>query len=276
MSRQVHSFGIPMTDFSYTMTQLAGGAFQYDRAFTDRNYAVVLDGASPFRPVHVDVDLYVDSLGGNLTRRLEHQPESDLQEVLAAAIADTRADLGVTPGDAPSSTVAIVRAGESHVDFLALGDTLIVYPSGKLIDHRLDDVALAERRRYQDRLKSGAGYDSVHKGLLRELQTVQRQFRNVDGGYWIAEANPEAAFHALVLSLPITQVSWFAIATDGAYDALERLEKDDWEYLSTLDSEALNQQLRVCHDAENADAQGVRWPRAKVHDDKTVVVARSV
>ena len=263
-----------MTDFSFATAQLAGGRVQCDRAFVGGDYVVVLDGASPHRPVPVSVPSYVDCLGEAITSRLDAGTGQELSTTLAEAIAETRDRLNLVTHDSPSSTVAMARIGTDTVDFLVLGDSLITHPTGNLIDLRLDDVAIAERRRYSDRLNHGYGYDSIHKELLHELQNAQVRHRNTDGGYWIAEAEPHAANHALTLTIARNDVSWFIISTDGAYESLEQLRRDNWEQLSHLDSLSLGQLLQDCHDVEAADPDGRRWPRAKIHDDKTIVVAR--
>lgn len=55
-------------------------------------------------------------------------------------------------------------------------------------------------------LREGSGYH--HRTLLRRLQERQRAWRNIDGGYWIAEADPAAAHHAVTATLSARDLSW--------------------------------------------------------------------
>lgn len=114
-----------------------------------------------------------------------------------------------------------------NADLLMLGDSYIAYRAGEttsvLADDRIDSLALPERGRYRDRLAAGAGYDDTHAAILRDLQGAQCVRRNRQGGYWIAAADPEAASHAIALTIPIPEVKWIALATDGTVTTARHL-----------------------------------------------------
>jgi hypothetical protein len=84
-----------------------------------------------------------------------------------------------------------------------------------LDDHRLAAVAPYESATYLDDLAAGRGYGEHHAKNLRRLVTVERQHRNTDTGYWIAETDPDAADLALVRSWPRASVRAVLVATDG-------------------------------------------------------------
>ncbi|MGH3952032.1 MAG: hypothetical protein ACRDSE_23460, partial [Pseudonocardiaceae bacterium] len=154
-------------------------------------------------------------------------------------------------------------------DLLVLGDTQIVTPDGTIHDDRTDRLEFAPRRKYRERLTAGAGYDDEHRALLRELQTEQATHRNRDGGYWIAEATPEAARHAITTHRPITDTPWTVLSTDGAYETMEHLGVADWPHLAAATTAELGAILRRCHDwEEREDPSASAMPRAKRHDDK--------
>lgn len=69
-------------------------------------------------------------------------------------------------------------------------------------DDRLDELAIPQADEYRRRLAGGTGYDESHRGLLGELQRAQRARRNREDGYWIAEADPNAAHHARIIDYP--------------------------------------------------------------------------
>ncbi len=242
-----------------------------DRTFTTDNAVIMLDGASAFVPVPVAAATYADTLGREVRQRLTDDPAAELADALADAITDTANQLDLTPGESPSATVAIARVHAGHVDLLVLGDTQVALPSEIISDDRLSALGLTASQTYRDRLASGTGYDDEHRALLRELQTEQAKHRNRDGGYWIAEATPEAAHHAITTRRPAAEVPWLVLATDGAYKPMEHLGIASWEVVAQSTSAELFEILFRCWRwEEEQDPHGHDQPRAKRHDDKSL------
>ncbi|PWV82434.1 Protein phosphatase 2C [Prauserella marina] len=236
---------------------------------------IVLDGASAFVPVDVPTEAYVDTLGQYLVRTLAEWPQRDTADVVAESISATAHTLRLVPGASPSSTVSIVRRRENTVDLFALGDSAIYYGrddvTSRLCDNRIAELGIAEHREYRERLAQGHGYDDQHRELLKRLQLSQRRQRNQPGGYWIAEADPEAARNALVRTLDARSISWALLATDGAYGPITHLGLDDWPNIAGLDSKGLATLLQRCASWETEDdSHGKENPRAKVADDKAL------
>ena len=244
-----------------------GGPTNLDRVYVGSTFAVVMDGASPFRPVPVDTGTYVDVLGGALIYRLAHGTMS-LAELVGDAIAETADRLNLTTGLSPSAAIAIIRIQDKLIDTFLLGDCLITISSGEvMIDDRLSRVAADTRRAYHARLKNGYGYDQTHRDLLRALQEEEAVWRNVAGGYWIAEADPDASHHGREKQYSTTSVSWCVMATDGAYRPMQQL-KIPWDHVVGNTVRILDR----CYELENDDPDGRQRPRAKPHDDKTLAV----
>lgn len=236
---------------------------------------VVLDGATASAPEVPPAERYVDTLLDALATRLADRGE--LPDVIAEAIADATSTLGIEPGRGPSSTVALLRWTETAIDVAALGDNTIVLglTSGgevRLRDDRLSTVAPAARRTYHERLRHGHGYDDGHRDLLTTIQRSEIQARNTRDGYWIAEADPVAGHHAETMQLPNESVSWAVIATDGAQRVIDHLGLP-WADVAASDDAELQALLGRLHRWEaESDPDGQALPRAKPHDDKTVVV----
>jgi hypothetical protein len=209
-----------------------------DRVFVTDRAAVVLDGASAFVPVDVPTQTYVDTLGAEITRQLEQEPTRDLVQIMEASIADAADGLDLERGAAPSSTVSIVRVRGDVVDLYALGDSAIYYGGGQetveLTDDRIAHLGIPEHREYRERLALGHGYDGKHRELLKALQRQQARYRNRPGGYWIAEADPAAARHALTQTMAAHEIAWAVLATDGAYGPMAHLGLDDWPRVARL------------------------------------------
>jgi len=247
-----------------------------DRVAVTQNAVAVLDGASAIEPVSVPPGIYAGCLGASITAALTADPGAALADVLAGAIGAAARELGLAGEDCPSSTVAMARVADGRVDLLVLGDSFIFYGTGPgtgmLTDDRLAGLCQSERQRYRERLAAGSGYDGTHRDLLRALQREQRKHRNRPGGYWIADKDPAAARQARTLSLPVSAASWAVLATDGAVNTARHLGLDDWPALARSGPAALARFLARCQDwEEDADPGGQQFPRAKRHDDKTIV-----
>lgn len=213
---------------------------------------------------------YAEHLGVSLIHALGVDPAASLTDALAGAIRDTAAYFGLTPGASPSSTVAIARVNEDQsTDVLVLGDTQIATPDRLIRDDRLAKFAPEQRTRYRERLVAGQGYDDRHRELLRELQAEQARHRNRVDGYWIAEAEPDAADHAITDRM---NTPWLVLATDGAYRPMGHLDLDDWEAVAGMSDDQLADLLDACHHWEERDRDGTNLPRSKRHDDKSLAV----
>lgn len=242
-----------------------------DKIFTTRQAVIMLDGASAFVPVPVPASTYAERLGRHIRDTLHAWPDADLRATLAGAIHTTARELDLKPGESPSSTVTIARELDGQLDLLVLGDNLVVLPDETITDDRMDQLDLAPRRKYRERLAAGAGYDDEHRAILRELQTQQAQHRNRDGGYWIAEATPDAADHAITAQRPLDGIPWVVLATDGAYNTMQHLGYTDWPSITEASADELSVLLDRCQkwEAED-DPSAAQLPRAKRHDDKSL------
>ncbi|WP_410646387.1 hypothetical protein [Amycolatopsis sp. cmx-4-54] len=207
----------------------------------------MLDGASAHAPVPVSPSIYADTLGRHLHHHVDRDADMDLAEALADAITATTAQLSLTAGRSPSSTVTILRRRDEHVDVLMLGDNLVVLPGRTITDPRLDHLHVPERRQYKQRLADGTGFDDTHRGLLVTLQQQQAARRNQPGGYWIAETNPAAAYQAIRATTPVDQIPWAIVATDGAYTPMQHLGITDWPTISAMTAADLHDILTRCH-----------------------------
>jgi hypothetical protein len=246
-----------------------------DKIFVTDDAVIMLDGASAFAPVPVSVSAYAGHLGGKIRDQLTERPGIDLTEALRAGISSTADELALTPGESPSSTVTIARWLGDHLDLLVLGDNLAVLPEAVITDDRLDVLDLEPRREYQQRLIAGAGYDKKHFATLRELQNQQAGQRNREGGYWIAEADPNAAAHAITVRRHLDAVPWVVLATDGVYNPMSLHKYHDWSRYAGYDDRQLANLLeQLRHWEANVDPNGQQLPRAKRHDDKSIAGIR--
>lgn len=171
--------------------------------------------------------------------------------------------------------MSVVRAFNEIVDLYTLGDSAIYYGNEKttyeLVDTRIGSLGIPEHREYRNRLAKGHGYDSEHRSLLKNLQRKQRLKRNKLGGYWIAEADPVAAFHAYTQTVSMRTLTWTVVATDGAYGPMIHLGFANWHRVAQMNPDELAELLKRCVEWETtSDPIGEDRPRAKVSDDKVL------
>ncbi|MET9779223.1 protein phosphatase 2C domain-containing protein [Streptomyces sp. NPDC006367] len=249
---------------------------------------IVLDGVSTLSGSTPLGGWYSDCLGLQLAIELTAAPDRDLREVLDRAIAAVTRRRDLVPGESPAATVAMVRLHAGQVDALVLADTPVVAllhdgSVDEVRDDRLADLVTPQHRyqEYQDRLRAGEGFGSAdHRRLLQELRGIQMEHvnREVPGAYWVAEAVPEAARHAVVRSWPAADISGLLVMTDGVSCAVEEYGLyPSWAALAQ-DCAARGPQSVVdtVHSHEETDSDGRRYPRYKPHDDKALVWAEIV
>jgi len=214
---------------------------------------------------------------GRLAAELTDRPRDDLRAVLADAIAATAAAHDLRPGASPSSTVAILRWTDDEVDALVLADSPIVAftTAGS---HLVEDARLAALPRgrggYRDRLRAGGGYDADHVDALRASGRRFDSLRNTEGGFWVAEAAPEAAWQATTARWPRAQVHAALLASDGVSCGVDDYGLwPDWAAVRTQVREhGPAAAVAAVRAAEAADPHGTRWPRPKPQDDKSLVL----
>jgi hypothetical protein len=240
---------------------------------------IVADGATSLRDNELSGGWYAERLCAALAERLTQQPAGDLKTLLADAITALVGQYGLVPGSAPSSTVAMLRWTDDVVDGLVLADSPVVVFTDQgphvLADERLANLARPGRGGYRQRLRDGGGYGPEHVAMLRASGERARGLRNVEGGFWIAEADPAAAERASTASWPRSHVTEALIATDGMSCGVDDYHLFDWsEVLALAVSDGPASVLAMVRTAEVADPDGTRWPRPKRHDDKTLVLVR--
>lgn len=254
---------------------LPGGVNNQDRYITGDGFAAVLDGATSFADDRShDPGWYAEQLARAIAEAVPRG--GPLADSVTEAIRTVRDAHNLSPEATPTSTLALARWSAESVETYVLGDSYAVVlrtdgTESAHTDDRLDSVATHERAEYRKRLADGHGYDRVHREVLLKLQAEQARYSNRPGGYWIAGADPEAGRHGYTATEDRSGVAAVVLASDGV--ALERYSAGAaWSDLyRDVEQHGADQVLRSVHEAELTDPDGRRWPRSKVHDDKTLV-----
>ncbi|MFE1400352.1 protein phosphatase 2C domain-containing protein [Nocardiopsis dassonvillei] len=241
---------------------------------------VVLDGLSAPTGVggcHHGTPWYVQRLGEQLLAQA--QDTAPLRELLRTAIdrvAAQHQDCDLDDPGTPSSTVALLRVRHERTEALVLADSPVVVDTTTtgidvLTDSRVEQVVQHER---EAALAAPAG-SAEKQDRLTELVRVQRQVRNTEGGYWVAQAHGDASAHALERSWPTASVLRFAVMTDGASCLVQQYQDTSWHgLLDTAEHQGVDAVLDHVRQIEASDPQGKRWPRYKKGDDATLAFGR--
>lgn len=73
-----------------------------------------------------------------------------------------------------------------------------------------------------------------------------------------------AARHAIEHSVPVGDVTWAVLATDGAYEPLAHLDLDNWRKVSRMDDASIGNLLRDCETwLRQSDPDGVKFHARK-------------
>lgn len=219
-----------------------------DRVVVLPDAVVLLDGATSPTPRARDGGWHSRHLAEELTSL-----DGDLADALARAIERLARKHGLVPGDSPSSTVAIVRWTDTSVDALVLADSPVVVFTDRGVDV-LADTRLRDLRGKVDRITD---------------------WRNREHGWWVAEADPRAAYRAVRRSWPRHEVRTALVATDGVSCGVDDYGLFDWPTVLRITRqkgpEAVLDAIRA---AEEGDPDRTKWRRSKVHDDQALAVVR--
>ncbi|MEV8634335.1 integrase [Streptosporangium sp. NPDC051023] len=269
-------------NISFESRSGSAGRPNEDWAAATPHSVVVLDGVTAPRLLPEtgclhNVPWYTHHLG---TRMIALMDESlDLPAVLAAAI-ESVADLHrdtcnlVSPA-IPSAVVAMLRHRGDVVDYLVLADAVIALDTCNGIqiisDTRVEQAAPeATARTREDPIGS-----PEHQQAVAIMSVEQLKRRNVEGGYWVAGADTEAAAQAIVGQIPAAELRRAAILSDGASRVVDTFHEMNWsDCLDYLDEQGPHGLINHVRQIENSDPEGLMWPRFKTSDDATAALIR--
>jgi hypothetical protein len=204
--------------------------------------AVVIDGAGIPGTAAIcrhGVAWYAARLGGTLLGLLPAGSGRSLPALLAEAVGQVtdahRGTCDVTDPISPSATVAVLRRCGDRVDYLVLGDVVVVLD-------RVDDEPLVVTdprevvisRRYGSMLAGLAPGSDEYRRILAEL----RSHRNRPGGFWLAKDDPRAADEAITGSFPVAGLAGAVLLSNGAGRIVDPLRLTGWPGVLTLLAEA--------------------------------------
>ncbi|WP_144876762.1 protein phosphatase 2C domain-containing protein [Microbacterium sp. 1.5R] len=206
--------------------------------------------------------------------------DRSLVDALGLAIADVAAlhadTCDLTHPGTPSAAIALARrTGEgssSRLEYAVLADCSV------LIVGRRHAEVITDRREASagaEFLTAGAWSPIDAPGHLDEIASYMermRAHRNKPGGFWVAASDPSAASEAIHGSRELEDAAAVVLLSDGASRPIDLFQNMTPEELVTrLTVSGSTAFLADLRDWERSDPNGVTWPRAKRHDDASVV-----
>ncbi|WP_185734864.1 protein phosphatase 2C domain-containing protein [Micromonospora globispora] len=230
--------------------------------------AVLIDGAGGFSGLETicrhGVAWYASRLGGSLLSLLsivrDGSPSALLAEAIEQVTDEHRDTCDVADPISPSATVAILRLSDGLIEYLVLGDSVLVLDRADgdpLVVSDPREVIIS--RSYQSAIEATAeGSEDYHR-LLRDL----RANRNQPGGFWVAKDDPRAADEAITGSCPISELTGAVLISNGASRIVDRFRLADWPgVMAVLTSSG---PAEIIHRVRQAEAR-----HAVAADDATI------
>ncbi|WP_435065548.1 protein phosphatase 2C domain-containing protein [Halobaculum sp. EA56] len=247
----------------------------------------VFDGATGLKdvtrtPAKSDARWYVHALEREVCDRLAS--DASLTEIAADAIQAVRARYREFDGefppdrvDRPAAAGMIVRWRPEHLDLFGLADCLVVirYEDGRvstLTDDRLRPFETAAIEVAHGRVLDGRDIATARQSVLPMLRET-RSLLNTPDGYWAFGLIPQAADHAVTMTLDRSAVDDVLVCSDGFVAAVDTYDcVPNWEALiSTVATHGLTSVVDRIRAVEERDVECRRFPRLKPSDDASAL-----
>ena len=210
------------------------------------------------------------------------EPAVSTRDALGRAIAEVvsqHEDMCDLAAGSPSAAVAGWRVAGDRLEYLVLCDCSVLLRdhtgrSEEITDRRLDKL-VEPQVQVRGQEVADAGCDAAE--LLAVRRAAVEAGRNVPGGFWCCQNEPEAAQHALTGEHALSNLWGAVLATDGATRGLHLLPgTHDLDGLVTraLDG-AHTSILGEIRAAEQAAKHTLAARAIKVHDDATLMSLRT-
>jgi hypothetical protein len=246
--------------FSFA-TEPAPGRTNEDHVVVAAGFAIVLDGVTQLPGLDSGCvhgpGWYVRTLGANLATALSDDPAVPLDAALTGAIRDVCAGhagtCDLTNPNSPSSTVAVVRERDEHLDYLVLCDSAVVFEGD-------DGLVVVD----DDRTERLPSYDRASVAALR----------NRPGGFWVASTMPEAAAEALTGTVEADRVRRLLLCTDGVSRLVQYFDRTWPEVFALAEAAGPGAVIDAVRAAEIEHPDRITHPvrNVKKHDDATLVL----
>lgn len=242
-------------------------------------FAFVIDGATSLSSPQDPSNGYffVKEVAASLEKLLPDLSQS-LQDCLRKAIKNT--DNSSCEG-ASASVVLLRQKNQDSIEFLSLGDCVLLEKQGDIILKFFDDSVSKLDNRVIDKMVSLAKEKNVspkevrEEEVIKEMLLAHRQLKNTPEGYWILDQSGVGIDQARLGSRAVVSGTEFLLMSDGFHIAFDfGLFSTPEEAFARCQGETLETLVALLREQEVADGQYIGIPRLKQSDDATVLFAR--
>lgn len=180
----------------------------------------------------------------------------------------------------PSAGLVALRLRDGRVETYVLGDLtmLLRFRDGRVeVLHdgtltALDDKVLREMSRLA---RESGEHVAQQKPKVKKMLQEHRELRNREGGYVIFDPTGEGADRGISGSYPAEDIAAVALLSDGIADAVPGygMEPDYGAFMARLEADGPAAAVTALRRLQAADPDFDRYPRFKMGDDATVVLA---
>jgi hypothetical protein len=269
----------------------ASGRVNEDRAGTAKDYAWVIDGATdvverPLTGAATDADWIAGRLDAVFSMLAATPPVhlAILPELAAARLASEfaceakRAPIDKT--EHPSASAIVVRACETGLDYVYLGDcTLLAESLSGFVRVGVDEIAAGDPQL----ATALAALHASHGGLEADTARARiwpsikagRAAINEPDGYGVFSITPTPKHFVRASQIAMAPGGHVLLASDGLMRLVDvfRLYTSP-DLFAAARNEGLAPLFRLLRMVECEDAHGHRYPRAKSNDDATALLLR--
>jgi len=255
----------------------------------DAGVAVLLDGvtspAGETTGCAHGVPWFTEHLAERMVHIASTRRTSELEKCLAAAISMTASahgsDCDLSNLYTPQATIVAFRWDAERFEYLLLSDSILLLEASDatvepVTDTRLEYVLAKPELSELYTAVNALSDDPVAQDLaICALRQEVDRFRNSGDGFFTVAADPGVGSYALTGQRHRSEVRSAAALSDGATRWTELFGRGGWsdlvELLQTQGAHTLVGQVRA---TEEADGNCLKYPRAKRHDDASVIYLR--
>lgn len=267
-----------------------GGQCNEDAILVSREYMVVVDGATGLEKIHLT---NAESDAAWMSHRLcelleEYLPNThvSLVNILGKAARAIKRELdgfGYTahPRAYPSASVAIARQRGKLLECLTLGDAPIFLTLSRQVKVIYDNSVALRDKVVIDKMidihnQTGCDVSEARQKVSEQLLENRRQM-NKPGAYYIFEPTGRGIKHSKTCVFRRADVQFISLMTDGfsAAQSCYRLVNSREELMIQLIHGEADKLLESLEKESYSDPQFNRFPRFKLMDDASVIVARN-
>jgi len=177
----------------------------------------------------------------------------------------------------PSSGLAMIRWSQTELEYMSLGDCVVLLKLKdgtikRIYDSSLELLDSQVLKSMQElMLKEGLSYKEVLGFHLDKLK-FNRRLKNTKDGYWVLGSNLEASKNMMYGVIPYSDVAEVILATDGFYNVVTLyklyIDVELFEMLKVKNIEECYEDLRSI---ENEDITFFKHMRFKLSDDASII-----